>query len=114
MYETLIYLVTIHAQINSAAEGLLDRILSYLVLELAEEALRCFRQVRRFGMGGMLRVSTLMNATPCSKLMGLHRYVGNSRDRVHASDPREVHIGGQPYIGGAVQQDIPVVCASAG
>lgn len=56
MYETLIYLVGIHAQVSSAAEPLLDRVLSALVNELAEEALRCFRQVKRFGMGGMLRV----------------------------------------------------------
>ncbi|KAF5383308.1 hypothetical protein D9615_005002 [Tricholomella constricta] len=57
MYETLIYLVTIHAQVSSAAEPLLDRTLSTLVNELAEEALRCFRQVKRFGMGGMLRAT---------------------------------------------------------
>ena len=50
------YLVGIHAQVTSAAESLLDRILNALVNELAEEALRCFRQVKRFGMGGMLRV----------------------------------------------------------
>jgi len=57
MYETLIYLVGIHAQVTSAAEPLLDRTLSTLVNELAEEALRCFRQVKRFGMGGMLRAT---------------------------------------------------------
>lgn len=51
------YLVGIHAQITSAAEPLLDRTLSALVEDLSEEALRCFRQVKRFGMGGMLRVS---------------------------------------------------------
>ncbi|KAG6865442.1 hypothetical protein C0991_002518 [Blastosporella zonata] len=57
MYETLIFLVSIHAQVNSAAEPLLDRTLSTIVNELAEEALRCFRQVKRFGMGGMLRAT---------------------------------------------------------
>ncbi|KAG5643067.1 hypothetical protein DXG03_001595 [Asterophora parasitica] len=57
MYETLIYLVSIHAQVSSAAEPLLDRTLSTLANELAEEALRCFRQVKRFGMGGMLRAT---------------------------------------------------------
>lgn len=56
MYETLMYLVGIHAQVSRAAEPLLDRTLSTLVNELAEESLRCFRQVKRFGMGGMLRV----------------------------------------------------------
>jgi len=56
MFEVLWYTVSIHAQVSSAAEVLLDRTLSALVNELAEEALRCFRQVKRFGMGGMLRV----------------------------------------------------------
>jgi exocyst complex component 2 len=56
MYETLMYLVAIHAQVSSAAEPLLERTLHALVDDLAGEALRCFRQVKRFGMGGMLRV----------------------------------------------------------
>jgi exocyst complex component 2 len=58
MYEALMYLVGIHAQVSSAAEPLLERIINALVEDLAEEALRCFRQVKRFGMGGMLRVSS--------------------------------------------------------
>jgi exocyst complex component 2 len=64
MYETLIYLVGIHAQVSKAAEPLLERTLSALVDDLAEEALRCFRQVKRFGMGGMLRVSHLSPSFP--------------------------------------------------
>jgi len=42
------------------AESLLDRTLNALVEDLAEEALRCFRQVKRFGMGGMLRVNIFL------------------------------------------------------
>src|ERR1700742_3176362 len=57
MYETLMYLVNVHAQVSRVTEPLLDRTLNALVEDLAEEALRCFRQVKRFGMGGMLRVS---------------------------------------------------------
>lgn len=57
------YLVGIHAQVTSSAESLLDRILNALVNDLAEEALRCFRQVKRFGMGGMLRVCVLSIST---------------------------------------------------
>jgi exocyst complex component 2 len=57
MFGTLIYLVGVHAQVSSAAPSLLDRALGALVDDLAEECLTCFRQVRRFGMGGMLRVS---------------------------------------------------------
>ncbi|TFK41615.1 exocyst complex component Sec5-domain-containing protein [Crucibulum laeve] len=57
MYETLMYLVGVHAQVCNTAEPLLERTLSALVEELADEALRCFRQVKRFGMGGMLRAT---------------------------------------------------------
>jgi len=57
MYEALMYLVAIHAQVSGAAEPLLERTLNALVDDLAEEALRCFRQVKRFGMGGMLRAT---------------------------------------------------------
>ena len=49
-------LVELHAQVCSAAVSLLDRILNAVVEELAAEALRCIRQVKRFGMGGMLSV----------------------------------------------------------
>ena len=56
MYETLIAIVSIHAQVCSIVEQLLDRTLNAIVEEVATEALRCFRQVKRFGMGGMLRV----------------------------------------------------------
>lgn len=51
------YLVGVHAQVSEVAPPLLDRTLNTLVESLVEEALRCFKQVKRFGMGGMLRVS---------------------------------------------------------
>ncbi|TRM60363.1 exocyst complex component Sec5-domain-containing protein [Schizophyllum amplum] len=57
MYETLLYLVGVHAQVTKVAPALLERTFSFLIEELAEEALRCFRQVKRFGMGGMLRAT---------------------------------------------------------
>ncbi|KDR72595.1 hypothetical protein GALMADRAFT_252744 [Galerina marginata CBS 339.88] len=57
MYETLMTLVGVHAQVCNIADPLLDRTLNGLVEELANEALRCFRQVKRFGMGGMLRAT---------------------------------------------------------
>lgn len=56
MFETLMYLVGVHAQVSNVVPPLLDRTLNALVESLAEEALRCFKQVKRFGMGGMLRV----------------------------------------------------------
>ncbi|KDQ60180.1 hypothetical protein JAAARDRAFT_205190 [Jaapia argillacea MUCL 33604] len=57
MYETLMYLVKVHNQVYSAAAPLLERTLNALVENIADEALRCFRQVKRFGMGGMLRAT---------------------------------------------------------
>jgi len=57
MFETLMYLVGVHAQVSDVAPPLLDRTLNALVESLAEEALRCFKQVKRFGMGGMLRAT---------------------------------------------------------
>lgn len=60
------YLVNVHAQVSGVTEPLLDRTLNALVEDLAEEALRCFRQVKRFGMGGMLRVSFVLLAPYCS------------------------------------------------
>jgi exocyst complex component 2 len=56
MFETLMYLVGVHAQVNGISTPLLDRTLNAVVESLVEEALRCFKQVKRFGMGGMLRV----------------------------------------------------------
>ncbi|KAL4068578.1 exocyst complex component Sec5-domain-containing protein [Scleroderma yunnanense] len=57
MYRVLMALVGIHAQISHVAEGLLERVLHVLVEDAADEALRSFRQVKRFGMGGMLRAT---------------------------------------------------------
>ncbi|KAJ6571717.1 exocyst complex component Sec5-domain-containing protein [Mycena capillaripes] len=57
MYEALIYLVTVHAQVSAISDGLLTRTLTTLVDALAAEAFTCFRQVPRFGMGGMLRAT---------------------------------------------------------
>ncbi|KAN0136858.1 Exocyst complex component Sec5 domain containing protein [Lactarius tabidus] len=57
MFDTLMYLVGVHAQVSDVAPPLLDRTLNALVESLAEEALLCFKQVKRFGMGGMLRAT---------------------------------------------------------
>jgi exocyst complex component 2 len=60
MFDTLLYLVGVHAQVNEVAPPLLDRMLNALVESLVEEALRCFMQIKRFGMGGMLRVGLFL------------------------------------------------------
>lgn len=57
VFEILIYLVGIHDQVSAAAAPLLERTLNALVEDVADEALRCFRQVKKFGMGGMLRAT---------------------------------------------------------
>ncbi|KAI0938572.1 hypothetical protein AcW1_001724 [Taiwanofungus camphoratus] len=62
IYEILMYLVGVHAQVSAVAAPLLERTLNALVEDVAEEALRCFRQVKRFGMGGMLRVRTRVSS----------------------------------------------------
>ncbi|CDO75740.1 hypothetical protein BN946_scf184921.g16 [Trametes cinnabarina] len=77
VYETLMFLVGVHAQVSAAAAPLLERTLNALVEDVAEEALRCFRQVKRFGMGGMLRATLeieFMHQT-------LSRYVTRSADQ---------------------------------
>ncbi|KAF8699849.1 Exocyst complex component Sec5, partial [Rhizoctonia solani] len=55
IYEALTYLVQIHAQISEVARPVLDRTLNAIVDQIVQDALGFFRQVKRFGMGGMLR-----------------------------------------------------------
>jgi exocyst complex component 2 len=50
------YLVGVHAHVSTVAKRLLERTLNSLIEDLVEEALMCFRQVKRLGMTGMLRV----------------------------------------------------------
>ncbi|KAJ7057829.1 exocyst complex component sec5 [Mycena amicta] len=57
MYEALIYLVTVHAQVSAISDGLLSRTLTTLIDSLAAEALASFKKIPRFGMGGMLRAT---------------------------------------------------------
>jgi hypothetical protein len=64
MFETLMCLVDVHGQVCSTAESLLDRTLHALVEGLAVEALKCIRQVERFGVGGMLCVGPSLSYIP--------------------------------------------------
>lgn len=57
MYEVLLAMVEVHAEISQVSKPLLGRTLSTLLEETARVALDSFRQVKRFGMGGMLSVS---------------------------------------------------------
>ncbi|KAI8970337.1 exocyst complex component Sec5-domain-containing protein [Mycotypha africana] len=57
VYEALMTLVMVHSQINSVASQLVPRALSRLLESLAKDCLHSFRQVERFGMGGMLQAT---------------------------------------------------------
>lgn len=60
MYKALMSLVEIHAQISRVAENLLERGMNALVEDVVGVTLLSFKQVKRFGMGGMLRVCDLL------------------------------------------------------
>ncbi|KAF9180188.1 hypothetical protein BGZ51_009012 [Haplosporangium sp. Z 767] len=78
MYEALLSLVVVHAQITEIAPPLVFRALSALLINMAQDCLRCFQQVERFGMGGMLQATLemeFMNHT-------LHQYQSPSSDEI--------------------------------
>jgi exocyst complex component 2 len=50
------YLVELHAQVCIVSEGLLERTLKAVLGELADEAVKCFGQIKQFGTGGLLTV----------------------------------------------------------
>ncbi|KAF8970197.1 exocyst complex component Sec5-domain-containing protein [Flammula alnicola] len=54
VYEIMNYLVEVHAQLCSVALSLLDKTLIAILDELAAAAFEAFRQVPRFGTGGLL------------------------------------------------------------
>ncbi|KAF9931299.1 hypothetical protein BGZ65_004944 [Modicella reniformis] len=60
MYEALLSLVVVHAQISEIAPPLVSRALSALLVNMAQDCLKCFQQVERFGMGGMLQATLEM------------------------------------------------------
>ncbi|KAG1118304.1 hypothetical protein G6F42_013231 [Rhizopus arrhizus] len=57
VYEALITLVMVHSQISSVTKQLVSRALSKLLETMANDCLDSFRQVERFGMGGMLQAT---------------------------------------------------------
>jgi len=56
MYDALMYLVEVHALVSKVARRLLERALQAIIELVAAECLACFKQIPRFGIGGMLRV----------------------------------------------------------
>lgn len=57
IYDALLSLVLVHAEVSAIAKPLVARTLCSLVEELAKESLDAFSKVERFGMGGMLQAS---------------------------------------------------------
>ncbi|KAN0060309.1 Exocyst complex component S5 [Thecaphora frezii] len=57
IYESLLLLVQIHAQVRAVTKPLVTRTILALVEDLAKETLECFTKIPRFGMGGMLQAT---------------------------------------------------------
>jgi exocyst complex component 2 len=64
IYDALLSLVLVHAQVSATARPLVPRTLASLVEELAQVALDAFSKVERFGMGGMLQVRRCVTSLP--------------------------------------------------
>jgi exocyst complex component 2 len=56
IYEILMFLVSVHAEVSATTRNLLERTLAALIVDTVEQALECFQQIKSFGRGGMLRV----------------------------------------------------------
>ncbi|KAF7732380.1 hypothetical protein EC973_005276 [Apophysomyces ossiformis] len=57
VYEALMKLVMVHSQVSMVAHSLIHRALSSLLENMATDCLESFREVERFGMGGMLQAT---------------------------------------------------------
>lgn len=108
VYQALLALVRVHAQVTGIAKPLLDRTMNSLVDDLTSEAFNCFQKVERFGMGGMLRVSLThfplificffpMRRSPSSLYIielacNDDLYPGNARNRVPPPNTRSIRL----------------------
>ncbi|KAJ2955817.1 hypothetical protein NQZ79_g8250 [Umbelopsis isabellina] len=57
VYEALMSMVMVHSQVTGVSKSLVYRTLSALLENMATDCLESFRQVERFGMGGMLQAT---------------------------------------------------------
>ncbi|KAG8898083.1 hypothetical protein FRC01_011038 [Tulasnella sp. 417] len=57
VFTMLLRMVDYHSKVGAVSKALLERTMTTLVADLTLEALKCFKQIRRFGMGGMLRAT---------------------------------------------------------
>ncbi|CAJ0767382.1 9468_t:CDS:2, partial [Entrophospora sp. SA101] len=57
VYKALLSLVMVHSQVSDIAKQLVDRTLSALLESMSQYCLESFRQVNKFGMGGLLQAT---------------------------------------------------------
>ncbi|KAI9311707.1 exocyst complex component Sec5-domain-containing protein [Dichotomocladium elegans] len=57
VYEALMTLVMVHSQVSNVTKHLVHRAIASLLENMANDCLESFRQVERFGMGGMLQAT---------------------------------------------------------
>ncbi|CAG8479390.1 21874_t:CDS:10 [Gigaspora rosea] len=57
VFEALLSLVIVHAQVSDIAKPLVNRTLTALLESMARDCLEAFRKVVKFGMGGMLQAT---------------------------------------------------------
>ncbi|CAG8674429.1 4002_t:CDS:10, partial [Dentiscutata heterogama] len=57
VYEALLSLVIVHAQVSDIAKPLVNRTLTALLENMARDCLEAFQKVEKFGMGGMLQAT---------------------------------------------------------
>ncbi|GAA6006556.1 hypothetical protein JCM10207_004971 [Rhodosporidiobolus poonsookiae] len=101
IYDALLSLVLVHAQVSATARPLVARTLGSLVEELATVALEAFSKVERFGMGGMLQatleiefmhqtLSQHVSPTADSTLQSIYRTISQSYYRRPNSSANEL------------------------
>lgn len=98
VYEALMSMVMVHSQVTGVSKTLVYRALSSLLENMAGDCLESFRQVERFGMGGMLQATLeieFMHQT-------LSQYVTSQASEIlqqiyqtieQAYDPQQQHAG---------------------
>lgn len=92
VYQALLALVRVHAQVNSVTKPLLERAMNSLVEDLTSEAFTCFQKVEKFGMGGMLRVRPRILSSRAKRASDLSRELGYPRNRIYSPDTRPIRL----------------------